>query len=529
MAKGVKAAARRPDPLVIGLGDPGMTPLLRGGLGGLAAALRFLRRESDRKAAWPGEVKLAGGIARVEPARVIIEWGDADPEEVLQDLFERCFRLTKPLGLIDLAGTYEPERPPADALAAAWQGGLKRTFLQHGKTTPKAGAPKPVTTEIDGRPVQFEAQGYLSFAHQGVGADVAKALTRGRVSLAGWAYPGAAQRHIQFNDTKFSYTASEATAAAFALIGCVSFAGTRGGAGALVVPEPADLVAFAEIRPRLSPRTAAESYVSGLGDAVLAVSAALRMDDVLSRRGVAAAHGVLFATTVWAKQQKSRVATISGTSYPPAVLDQYEKLVSELPNAMRARGTGEADAEEGGIFAVASALRAFVSDNLARGRPWHFGFADARTAEKKPRWIHRDGRDQGALYATDKKGLVAMVEHLDGPEEALVASVHVALRQRFGAIASESKDAPGAMKNRFQRERDKWRLAFAGAKTQEQVRAALADLWSRAGSNSALQEGWRIVLPLLNGDNWRTARDLALVALASYQGRDTEAEAEGAE
>jgi len=46
----------------------------------------------------------------------------------------------------------------------------------------------------------------------------------------------------------------------------------------------------------------------------------------------------------------------------------------------------------------------------------------------------------------------------------------------------------------------------------------ITDLWARAGGPlPGLQSGWQEVLPLLNEKNWRKAKDLALLALASYQ------------
>ena len=39
------------------------------------------------------------------------------------------------------------------------------------------------------------------------------------------------------------------------------------------------------------------------------------------------------------------------------------------------------------------------------------------------------------------------------------------------------------------------------------------------GSNSVLQKGWQEVLPMLADHNWQLARDLALLALASYAGK----------
>jgi len=124
----------------------------------------------------------------------------------------------------------------------------------------------------------------------------------------------------------------------------------------------------------------------------------------------------------------------------------------------------------------------------------------------------------GALRAEERSGLIAMIETLHEAEKHFVRSIHAALKHRFGAIADECKGlASATMKNRFQGERDKWRIAFAGAKTHEQIRAALSDLWSRGGTNSVLQAHWEDILPLLRPDQWQTARDLGLIALASYK------------
>ncbi len=111
-----------------------------------------------------------------------------------------------------------------------------------------------------------------------------------------------------------------------------------------------------------------------------------------------------------------------------------------------------------------------------------------------------------------------MTEHLGDAERALVESVHLALRQRFGAIAEATRDNPVTMSNRFEAERERWRLRFSGAKTQPLVREALSDLWSRAGTNRVLQDRWPQILALLSSTRWPEARDLALVALASYRG-----------
>jgi CRISPR-associated protein Cas8a1/Csx13 len=78
------------------------------------------------------------------------------------------------------------------------------------------------------------------------------------------------------------------------------------------------------------------------------------------------------------------------------------------------------------------------------------------------------------------------------------------------------------MKKRMGNEYERLRLAFTGAKTADTIRYALADLWSRAGPNSVLKEAWPQLLPMLTNNKWQLTRDLALLALASYQGRGHE-------
>ena len=107
-------------------------------------------------------------------------------------------------------------------------------------------------------------------------------------------------------------------------------------------------------------------------------------------------------------------------------------------------------------------------------------------------------------------------------EESIVRAVHEALRCRYGRIASENVKSPVAMKKRMAREYERLRLGFAGAKTADTFRHALAELWSRAGSNSVLKEIWPQVLPMLADEKWQLTRDLALIALASYQGKGHE-------
>lgn len=512
--------------LVLDLGAPGLTPLLRAGLGGLASSLRSLAIEDQPTTRWPAPVKLADGTATVESRRVIFQFGPKGPVPFLEKLFARVFRISRE-GAIAPRGVLDPLQPVNLGLQIALQLGMKRTFLQHGKSTTKSGSPKLLAVEIDDRTLRYSLQPYSGFSHQDGASQIAEAITKGTVDLAGWAYPGAAQKHVGLSETKCDYSPVEAVCAFFALVGCISLPTARGGGGVLVIPHPTDLVAFAVTRPRLTPRTVADAHVTGLGDAMLALSLALRLDEIAAaRRGVSGADGVLLRALPWATQQKSRAWTLEIGAVDDARLDAYDAVVKTLPSRIRESTERDDDDASDGFYVAASALRGFVTENLASGpsRRWYSDFATATTGGKKPRFIHyyrdkAEGKGLGALYPEEKKGLITMLDNLEHAELTLVRSVHVALRQRFAQIADESEGAQATMKNRFKGERDRWRIAFAGAKTHDQIRNALADLWSRAGANKELREGWECLLPLLRSDRWQSARDLALVALASYQGK----------
>ncbi len=512
--------------ITVGLADPGMTPLLRAGLGGLAASVRALLIESDPTGNWPRPLELPGGRIMVDSARVQIEWSEGGPAGVLGELFKLSFRIRQPEGLIELPGWWEGRRPEL-ALAMALQNGLKRTFLQHCTTTKKGGKATLRTVTVDEQETSVMTQPYISYAHQGAWKAVVEAINKGGVRLASWAYPGAVQRHIGFRCTTWVFSPGAALAALFGPVGCLSYEVPRsGGCGVLVIPEPTDVVGFAIARPKLTAQRLSDAYVTGPGDAVLAVHLAMSIDTQLRRvRGIGAVHGLSLRAMPWSTQQKTRSAVLTVQPLPERMLDQYHHAQQALPTIIQLsakdKKQGGGQVETNGFFAATSQLRRFVSENIAAGRAWHTDFAIAKSHEKPTRFLHYYRRDGlGALIADERKGLTAMIPYLEEAEATLVRSVHQALRQRFGAIADETTDLPPATRHkRMSGERERWRLAFVGCKTPEQIRAALANLWSRAGPNAELRVGWESVLPLLRADRWQTARDLALVALASYSGK----------
>ena len=453
------------------------------------------------------------GRHEVHPDRVVLDWSDCKPEAFFGALFAASFSLAD--GIVELPGVWGRTRPDV-VVRGALQDALRQTFLQHGKTARKKGERTPHAFEVDDQPRTALLQRYEWYIHQDQGEVVGKAVATGKeVALAGWANPGAVQRHVAHGSTQIRYSAEEAVCACFALVGSLSLLTPRG--GILVLPEPTDLRAFAEVRPVLTPRSIGRCTVGGVGDAVLRAEMALRGESVRTS-GVGRVSAILFRSTPWASQQKSRVDVLPAQTHTSACVERYATLVEQLP--ARVIPVAPKKNRPGDIFVVPNSLRAFVADNLARGRAWYAGFADARDVRDRDRFLHLrwEANNLGALRLEEANGVRAMNETLEEAERLLVLSVHNALSRRFGVIADENQNNERAMKNRFNRERERWRLAFAGAKTREQLRFALADLWSRAGQIQELVEGWQGVVALVRND-WQAARDLSLVALASYASR----------
>lgn len=169
------------------------------------------------------------------------------------------------------------------------------------------------------------------------------------------------------------------------------------------------------------------------------------------------------------------------------------------------RRKGKTTIETREAFQADSIVRPLIAENLALDRPWYSGFVGLLI--KKNPATDKPLRNQ---FPFERKGLHDMIADdrmwdSEG-EKTIVHAVHEALRSRYGQIADENKTNTVAMKNRFKGEYDRWRLAFAGAKTADQFRNSLCDLFSRAGRNSVLQKSWQQILPLLHGRTWQSAR-----------------------
>ena len=109
-------------------------------------------------------------------------------------------------------------------------------------------------------------------------------------------------------------------------------------------------------------------------------------------------------------------------------------------------------------------------------------------------------------------------------DRRFVEACHEAWRRRLGQLGERARRERASFPDLASREFEQVRVRLARCKNAASLREAVTGFWARAGGPlPSLQRRWPEVLPLLDERNWRRARDLALLALASYSGASGEA------
>ncbi len=493
----------------IGIVHPGLSPVLRAGLGGLACSIRAYTRATGQNITEP--IIVGPGTIAVESKSIRFFWNGHSPLDTLLKLFHVSFQIDNN-GIIDLPGTYN-QKPGIEAISTL-QDNLRTTFLQHGKSVQPLGARTTHSVEIDDVPFLFDIQKYSAYNHQKAEfiEAIATSIEKQKpVKLPGWANPGAVSKHPAFADTDVSYDAASALCALFAIVGCVSLRSSSK-TGIIIAPEPYDLRLFAETRPLLTPTTVKGCFVSGPGDAILSISTAIRLDDISARSGVKNVRAYVLKLLPWVQGgQKTRCAAYTSDKYTAEELDIYDEIARSLPNKP------VYNEKEKISYIRTSAFRALVCENLAERRPWYSNFATAKNASGD-RFIHRfrEKNNLGALYSFEQKGIINMIQHQMTENEKLVVDmIQEAMRHRFAQIFRESKEMHSASGPRLKRERERVTLALSGSRTRSSFMRAVSQLISKAGPNKTLEKGLDRIFPMLSHD-WQTVKDLALLAVAGY-------------
>lgn len=432
---------------------------------------------------------------------------EKEPNLFFQQLVSESFKLRD--GLFAFPALGDPMQSPE--YAACLHEGILQTILQHGLTReaepPKKGTGHLVFEYEDG----YETIHYRkvkSYVHQRAVIDVSTPF-----SVAGWGFPGGAVRHTAFTkDTELREPLERALCLLFAIVGALYFRLRGRGAGvranyALVIPEITNLEQYRSMRSQFGRFGAERFLVAGRAEAGLQVLLELDAQGLLQEFHGAVCRVVLLSTLPWSKQQKTRADVLALGKIPEQCLRVYRLCKQGFRSRLvRHPETGE-------TFWSVPQSPALIAENLSKGKlSWWDGFADFSSDKERAKAIF--SKEQGGLYrmVTNEQAMPK-----DSPQTIFVAACHEAWKRRLGKIGERARSANLDFSRQVSKEFEKLRVTFSRAKNAATLRAAITDFWVRGGTGlGPLQgDGWRKILPLL--DDWSQARDLVLLALASYQ------------
>ncbi len=502
--------------LEIQLFAPGMAHVHRVGLAGLHMTLKYFDDigATFDNASWT-----------LSQQSVELAW-TGPPQDFFGRLSKESFGMDEN-GVISFAA--HRAHAMGDLERIALNQALQMTFLQHNKQNmiPKGTPERQRSFDFGEKTAVVSYRPFVRpYAHATAGKLFldAKGRIRPACRIKEWLYPGAAERHSSLSGTEIEETPERVLCLLYAPVASLYFRLSHRGLDgkfdarrgtAIVLPHVYDLESYSRCYGRYLETPVERLSADGLGDAGLAALVALKANDALDQLGVNGCTVTTMGTVTWSSLQKTRtgVATIEGVDENS--LDLFDHAWRCIPNriVIRESKPTRKDPNPTNTYFVATSLcRGLVADNIAAGRDWFHGFTHLMSSQKQAR-----------LVSYEKGGLKKMVEETAWEYDAdkkFVSAVHSAIRNRYGALAAQATKRGEVIP--FDREFERMRTGLMRVKNARTLRAELADLFARGGLNRTLQESWQQILPLFSGPDWQRARDLALLALASYTGKGTE-------
>lgn len=514
----------------ISLNDPAMTMLHRAGVAGLYMTLKALAKRYPTLKSRSSNFKWT-----LTETSISLYWKGSD-YEALDWLFSESFQIGSD-GLISLIGLQSFGKESQLAIHV----GIKNTFLQHNQFFKSVGdATENIT--IDGLEVAIDYKKARSYAHQNYAEQLCpikklnwkKAsvkfklfilyrytligllflfdikqgdnLQQNTIGIKGWLYPGAAVKHYAYEkETQFTETIERAIALLYAPVACLYFIAPKSllhnvkTQYCLVIPEITDLKSYTRQRQKMSSWNYQQFLASGYSDAgfrLLTQQAALR---TIKQNDLKRCQVITFGQTQWTGFQKIR-KNVEIVQITDKVIENYRLCDRYFKN----RGVEWKE----GNFIANSIVRELISENLARGFPWWHNFTHTVRDSKLFQ-----------LVSYEKQGLHQMVRNARWNEQAqklFVKACHEALLKIYGKLYSRGKEGEYIQ---IERENERIRSGLIRCLNSEDFRHFMtANFWSKAGNITILADYWEELMPLTTKpDNWKLARDLALLSLASYK------------
>ncbi|WP_416667845.1 type I-MYXAN CRISPR-associated Cas8a1/Cmx1 [Egbenema bharatensis] len=487
--------------LVLSIFDPNTLLPHRAGIAGLALALSAIA-PTDAPMQW-----------EVTEDAVKLSWEGSD-QEAIQWLLEQTYQIKRGLLI-------------APALNLDEQGcftfnqGMLSSFLQHGQqksfvedpSKPKQGKKKFYKTQTlnfmieSDKPEISVSYTLLNSCYYTEAAKRAKDFSSGKPEVKTQILPGLEECFV---NGSYKESSSNFLALLFLPLACgyyqlPIFNGKS--RSAIVIPEVQNLKVWAKLRQKLPSKIYA-NFGSAYGKfrASSAGEAALRFllderqldDSYLFKVNYCEVYQL--GSQPWNGNQSFIKQAVYRVPLKDDALSLYRIAYQNLKPRLRSKQDGE------GVWLAESKVLAWISDNLILDKTWYNGFFEFRKSN--------------TIYPEDRRGLIIMSEYLNVDEQILFDAVQGAFRKYRGQQIDQAK-RQGRQPD-WEQITNKVIYRLQRPSTQQEFATALVDFLSQFRSKAALSSGSQVFWWLHQESNWRKARDLALLAIATYQGQSQE-------
>jgi len=456
---------------------------------------------------------------------VTINW-DGSAGEFFKWLIENSFGINRD-GLVDF--TAHRAHPMGDIQRILLNQSLLGSYLQHNKQhkIPKGTTNRLKNIDFGMDAVSVSYRPFINpYAHAtayGLLTDKKGRLLKG-ISIKGWLFPGAAERHSALTGTEIKEPPERFLCLLYSPVATLFFKLSHKGRDgkfdqrlvmAIVIPHVVNLELYSRNFSRFLLSPVEKLSADSGGDAGLLALVLLKAEEKISVLSISGCSVITLGTVGWSSQQKTRTQVLDMEEISDTKLAKFDLALHCLPNKIVIREEDSEEQRKGSkktYFVSTSLVRGFVAENIAKGDDWFLGFSTLMVSKEQARQVQYE-----------KGGLINMVKEVTWEHEAdkdFVDAVHAAIRNRYGALAAQASQK--GEKIPFDREFTRMRTGLMRAKNAQTLRAELADLFARGGVNKVLQEKWQDILPIFSSHDWQRSRDLALLALASYAGKGAE-------
>lgn len=445
----------------------------RGGIAGLALALSDPNLPDDAKIQW-----------HISDDTVSLKWECSD-KEALEWLLQQAYQIQDGF-LVALA--LKLNYPDGQY---AFSQGVLSTFLQHSKQRTLDKTLTPISFQVEETEIQMESRKLLDcyYLRELKGVFNSKGKFNTEIPIKGHHLPGLVECFI---NGEYKESPTGFIALLFLPLACSYYLLTNR-RYALVIPEVTNLPAWITRRQQLGSRSYRDFRSPGASEAGLRLLLEEWLTEDLQQHRVSYCEVYQLGKQPWDGNQSGLKQAVYRVHALDSVLAIYQSAIAIFPAKLRVTDQGKS-------WLALSTVLPWIADNLVAGRAWYSGFYEFRKAND--------------IY--ERKGLVAMTKHLQPHERTLFDAVQGAFRIYLSG-QNKQADRQGRPLD-YGQVTDKVIYRLQRPNTQQEFATALVDFLSQFRSKASRGVG-KEIYTWIHGSEWRKARDLTMLAIATYQGK----------